>query len=608
VKDDLAPRPRGRTALIAARLVWRSAPVLMLGYLTVTVVAGVVPIVVAWLTKLALDRLVSQGPVAVLGGLAAGLAVAGLFSSVTLQLGQYLRGEVNRRTVILAKDELFAAVERLDGLTRFEDPAFLDRLRLAQESARSIQMIVDSCFGLARGLITLCGFVGSLALISPIFTAVVVTAAVPALLVELRLSRRRAEIMWKIGPVERREMFYSQLLTTVHAAKEIRLLGIGPFLRGRMIGELRTATAARRRIDHRELLAQAGLSLLSAAISGGGLIWVLLSAGHGRLSVGDVSMFVAAVAGVQGATGTLVTTAAAAHQQLLMFCHYVEVVEGSPDLPAHSAPRPLPALRHGIELRDVWFRYSPGHRWVLRGVNLFIPYGEAVALVGRNGSGKSTLVKLLCRFYDPCRGAILWDGVDIRDVDVSRLRERIGAVFQDFMSYDLSAADNIAVGDLPAIGDRRRIETAAGHAGVHDAIAALPRGYDTLLTRMFHADQDDPTTGVTLSGGQWQRLALARAFLREERDLMILDEPSAGLDAEAEYDLHTRLRRIRSGRTGILISHRLGAVRDADLIAVLVDGVIAEQGRHADLLESDGTYAQLFTLQAAGYTAARPGR
>ncbi|MFG1679248.1 ABC transporter ATP-binding protein [Nonomuraea sp. NPDC049269] len=597
-----------RQALVAARLVWRAAPVPVLGYLAVTLVAGLVPIVVAWLTKLALDRVAAPGPPGVLLGLAVGLAVAGLFTSVSLQGSQYLRGEVSRRTTLVAKDELFASVERLDGLARFEDPAFLDRLRFAQESARALQLMVDSCFGLARGVVTLVGFMVSLAVLTPVFTGVVVVAAVPALMVELRLSRRRADVMWKIGPVERREFFYGQLLSTVNAAKEIRLLGIGPFLRGRMIDELRTSTAAKRRLERRELSAQAGLSLLSAAISGGGLIWVLVSAGQGRLSVGDVSMFAAAAAGVQSAVAGLVSTAAGAHQQLLMFGHYVDVVEADPDLPAAASPAgALPVLRRGIELRDVWFRYSPAHPWVLRGLNLFIPYGEAVALVGRNGCGKSTLVKLLCRFYDPTRGAILWDGVDLRDVEVGRLRERIGAVFQDFMAYDFSAADNIAVGDLAALGDQGRIETAAGHAGVHEMVEALPHGYDTLLTRMFHQDPDDPGGGVTLSGGQWQRLALARAFLREDRDLMILDEPSAGLDAEAEYDLHTRLRQIRAGRTGVLISHRLGAVRAADLIAVLVDGVIAERGSHADLLAAGGTYARLFTLQAQGYAMARSG-
>jgi ATP-binding cassette subfamily B protein len=247
----------------------------------------------------------------------------------------------------------------------------------------------------------------------------------------------------------------------------------------------------------------------------------------------------------------------------------------------------------------VWFRYSEDHPWVLRGVNLTIPYGRAVALVGLNGAGKSTLVKLLCRLYDPTRGSITWDGVDLRRVDPARLRDWISAVFQDHMNYDLTAAENIALGDLTALHDLDRIHAAAVRAGAHDTMATLPRGYDTPLTRIFDADE----MGVVLSGGQWQRVALARAFVRDGSDLMILDEPTSGLDPQAEYDLHASIGRYRVGATSLLISHRLNAVRDADTIAVLDDGVVCEHGDHVTLMAANGTYARLFRLQAEGYAS-----
>ncbi len=242
---------------------------------------------------------------------------------------------------------------------------------------------------------------------------------------------------------------------------------------------------------------------------------------------------------------------------------------------------------------------------MLRGVSLFVPPGEAVALVGHNGAGKSTVVKLLCRFYDPDRGRILWDGVDLRDIDPAELRERISAVFQDYMTYELTATENIAVGDLSRGDDPESVVAAAKRADIHDALAALPKGYLTLLTRTFYdlADRDNPDTGVLLSGGQWQRLALARAFLRGSRDLMILDEPSSGLDAAAEHEIHRSLRAQRRGHATLLISHRLNAVREADHIVVLVDGVIAERGTHDALMASRGTYARLFSLQARGFAA-----
>ncbi|OKI81714.1 ABC transporter ATP-binding protein [Micromonospora sp. CB01531] len=603
----------------AARMVWRSARGHVLGYLAVTLVGAGAPVALAWLTKLALDRLAAPRTAGALLGLALAIAAVGTAAAVASHAGQYLRAEVDRRAALRGKDELFAAVSRFVGLARFETPAFLDRLRLAQQSAANPGRLIDTALSAARSVLTVAGFVGSLALISPTFTVVLLLAAAPVFLIELRLSRQRVGMLWRIGPVERREMFYAHLLSTVDAAKEIRLFGLGDFLRGRMLAEARTANAARRGTDRRELLVQGGLAACSATVAGAGLVWALLTAARGGLSVGDVSMFVAAAAGVQTALTTLVAAGVMAYEHLLTFHHFVAVVTAEPDLPAPPRPRALPALRGGIELRDVWFRYSPDHPWVLRGVNLVIPHGHTVALVGHNGDGKSTLVKLLCRFYDPTRGAILWDGLDIRDVPPEALRARIGAVFQDFVAYELTAEENIAVGDLSAADDRARIDGAARAAGIHDAVAGLPRGYRTLLSRSFAAepseDTDPPasTTGVPLSGGQWQRLALARAFLRRDRDLLILDEPSAGLDADAEYQVHRRLRSLRSGRTSLIISHRLGAVRDADSIAVLADGVVTESGTHAALLAADGAYARLFAQQAAGYRddpppAARTGR
>jgi ATP-binding cassette subfamily B protein len=572
-------------------------------YLAVILLGAVVPVVLAWLTKLTLDRLVSTGALADVAALAVGLAVLGLLSTAMPQVGQYLRGEIDRRVALQAQDDLFASVERFIGLGRFEDPAFLDRMRLAQGGIASPGTSIDSTFGVVRSVITLAGFLGSVLVISPVVTGLLIAAAALALPVELRLSRRRAAMLWRLGPAERRELFYAELLSRADAAKEVRLFGIGPFLRARMVAEKRASNDARRTMDRRELLIQGVLAALSTVVFGAGLVSTILAAARHELTVGDVSMYIAAVAGVQTALGSMITSVATAHQQLLMFGHYVGVVRAGPDLPLPATTKNVPELRRGIEFRDVWFRYSDDHPWVLRGVNLFIPHGQSVALVGHNGAGKSTIVKLICRFYDPTRGRIRWDGVDLRDLAAEDLRRCIGAVFQDYMCYDLTARDNIVVGDLSALEHSDRIQAAARRAGVHDTLASLPRGYETLLTRMFVGDPDDPQTGVVLSGGQWQRLALARAFLRGDRDLMILDEPSAGMDAETEHELHTKLRAIRRGRTSLLISHRLGTLRDADLIVVLTDGVISEHGRHQDLMDTGGTYARLFTLQASGYAA-----
>jgi len=583
----------------AATLAWTASAVPLIAYLIVMVVLAVAPVAAAWLTKVLVDGLIAGRPAI---GAALALAATGACAAALPALSVLLGNLIGRRTATAALARLFTAVGRFPGLSRFEDPGFADRIRLAQQAAAAVGQLPSLTFGLGRGLLTLGGFVAALAALSPVLSVLVLLAGVPVLAAQVRLSRHRAGLLLRLGPVERREFFYAQLLTTVRAAKEIRLFGLGDFLGGRLLSERRTADRARLRLDLRGAATEGGLGLLGALVAGGALLWAVSAAGSGRLAVGDLTVLLASVAGVQGGAVALASAVAGIHQTLLLLGSYLVVTGAEPDLPVAARPRGLPPLERGIELRDVWFRYGEGHPWVLRGVDLFLPHGRSVALVGLNGAGKSTLVKLLCRLYDPTRGSILWDGVDIRDVPVEELRARASAVFQDYMTYDLSAAENIAVGETTAIGDRSRIERAARLGGVHDVLRQLPDGYDTMLTRLFLSGKDGKASGgVVLSGGQWQRLALARSFMRAAPELVILDEPSSGLDAVAEHELHTAARGHSRGRTTLLISHRLSAVRDADLIVVLDGGVVAERGTHDELIRAERGYARMFRLQAAGY-------
>ncbi|MET7851107.1 ABC transporter ATP-binding protein [Streptomyces avermitilis] len=605
-RDGITARAAADTMRSTAVLAWRAAPRELAVLVALTVSLAAVPVVTAWLTRLVLDSLTGAGE-SELFALAAGLAATGLVAALLPPLGQFMAARFNRAASLRAVNRLYSAVNSFHGLARFEDPVFQDRLRMARGAAgQSVGRLVDGALRIAGGALTTVGFLTALYALDATMTALVTASAVPALVAELKLSRRRARTEWHVSAAQRREFFFQMLLSGLDAAKEIRLFGAGGFLKERMLAERRTADAEIHRTDRRELLTQGLNTLLSAVVAGAGLIWAALAARRGQLTVGEVSMFVAAVVGVQGALSGLIRSLADGHQQLLMMGHYLAVVRAGPDLSVPAGPpharAPLPALSRGVEFRDVWFRYAEDHPWILRGVNLFIPFGEAIALVGQNGAGKSTLVKLLCRFYDPTRGAVLWDGVDIRHVPVPQLRRRLGAVFQDYVPYDLTAAENIAIGDVDALTEPRRVQEAARRAGVHELLSRLPHGYDTMLSRTYAREaKGDDETGTALSGGQWQRLALARALLRDEPDLLILDEPSSGLDAEAEHDVHLRLRRHRSHRTSLLISHRLSAVRDADRIVVLADGRITEEGTHDALLLTGGTYAQLFTLQARGY-------
>jgi ATP-binding cassette subfamily B protein len=603
--DDGTARSALASAGAALAMAWASGRGRLLLRVALAVVASVVPVTAAWLTKVVLDRLtVAAGRPVLLPVLL--LAVTGVAAALLPQAAQFAEAELKRGIDLTARERLYSAIGRIPGLRRFEDPRFHDRLSLSADTGPSgPSEVISGGLGGAQGTLMLAGFVGTLAVLSPWMLVPVTLTGAVALRGEIRLSRYRARMLWRLGHATRREFFYAQLLTSMSAAKEVRLYGLGGLFGTRMLTELRHINAQRSRMGRRELAVQGTYAFLGALVAGAGLVWAVNAARAGRLTVGDVSVFIAAIAGVQNGLTIVISSAGRMHEAMILFGHYRHVVGAGPDLPGPpdgGAGRPVRPLRTGIELRDVWFRYGDDLPWTLRGVTMTIPAGRATALVGPNGAGKSTLVKLLCRFYDPTRGAVLWDGVDIRELPVDVLRRRIGTVFQDYMAYDLSAADNIGVGNLDAMADRERIVAAARRAGCDPALDALPRGYDTMLSRAFESTEyDDPGSGVILSGGQWQRVAIARALLRDDTDLLILDEPSAGLDAEAECEVHRRLREHRAGRTSLLISHRLSTVRDAGAIVVLSGGVVAEQGGHDDLLAAGGMYARLFELQAAGY-------
>lgn len=615
----MGPRTASVRVLRSLGIAWQAAPWALALYSALIVVGGLLPAGVTLVTKWLLDVLAAGGAAPGVPGplleapllLVVFLGVFTLVTSLSDYVSVYLSSRIKRGVSLLVQQQLYGAVNRIPGLRLFEEPAFLDRLRMAQTSAATApEEILGSVFASVRGVLTITSLLGILLTISPAITAITVAAALPMLFVQLVLNRERARMLWRISPRMRRQMFYQTLMLNLAAIKETRLFGAGGFLLGRMRGELIQVNTTEERLDRRVMLTHGPLALLGAVVSMGGLVWMVAGALRGEFTIGDVSAFIAAVGGVQGALAEVVISLTGAHQVLLLMGHYDDVVATPSDLPVPGDPRPVAPLREGIRLEDVWFRYTDDGPWVLQGVSLTVPAKGSLALVGLNGAGKSTLVKLLCRMYDPTRGRVLWDGADIRGMDVAELRSRMSAVFQDFMSYDLPVRENIALGSLDDREDTDRIRDAARAAGAAEFVEAMPHGYDTMLSRTFYQSEEDVSedgdedtaAGTTLSGGQWQKLAIARSLMRHGRDLLIVDEPTSGLDPEAEREVQDRLRTLREGTATVMISHRLGAVRGADRIVVLQEGVITEEGDHDELMHRDGEYARLFTLQAEGYT------
>ncbi|MCY7341492.1 MAG: ABC transporter ATP-binding protein/permease [Pseudonocardia sp.] len=607
--------PRGRVLggiAGAVRIAFRAGPAHLLASLLVALVEGVLPIASAWATKVLLDGVVGGSGDGVVTSLVV-LALAATAMRVLPATETFLGAELERRIVLSVQDALGRKVLGFRGIGIFEDPQFHDELRMAQQGGEAAPgQLVRGGTALLQQAVTLAGFLVTLLVIGPLLALLVAAAALPGLWAELSLSRHRVAMLFSISPNERRRLFYFLLQNDVRAAREIRVFGLGGLFHGRLLRELRTTHRAELAVDRRALRTQLALGVLGGAVIGVAFAYTAGQVLDGALGVGDIALVLAGLAGVQGSAASIVTGIAALSENLLLFDYFRRFLRRTDDLPTPAEPRPVPALRRGIEFRGVWFRYREDLPWVLRGVDLTLTAGQATALVGSNGSGKTTLVKLLCRFYDPTRGRILWDGVDLRDLDLDQLRRRLSVVLQDFMEYELGAGENIGLGDVERMDDRAAVAAAAALADVHETVARLPDGYDTLLTRMF-ADMsvvqegivDEPDggtgTGVTLSGGQWQKISLARMFMRPDPDLVILDEPNAALDADAEHEIIRRFRDTLRDRTAVLISHRLNTVLLADQIVVLDQGLVTEAGDHDALLRLDGTYARMFRRQAGSY-------
>ena len=492
-------------------------------------------------------------------------------------------------------------------LRHFEDAAFYDKLTRARREASTRPLsLIQSNFQVIRHGLTLAGYVALLIGFSGWMALAVLVATVPAFVAEARFSGAAFRLRNWRSPDSRRLTYLEYVLGNDEHAKEVKLFGLAPLLLGRYKRLAETFFADDRKLAVRRMVWGYALSLVSTGVFYGCYALIVAATVRGRLSLGDMTLYLVAFRQGQQSFQAVLSALGGMYEDTLYMSNLFEYFAIPTDEVKATGPVAVVRAEEGVRFEGVGFRY-PGagaagasdqresvDRWALRGVDVFVPKGQSLALVGENGAGKTTFIKLLAGLYDPTEGRVLLDGRDVRTWDERELRARIGVIFQDFNEYQLALRENVGFGSVDHLEDELRVGRAVDQGGAKELVTTLATGLDTQLGRWFSG-------GVELSGGQWQKVALARAFMREEADILILDEPTAALDAEAEHAVFQRFRALAAGRTTILISHRFPTVRMADRILVLEAGRVIEDGSHAELLAAGRRYAHLFGLQAAGY-------
>ncbi|MDB4967576.1 MAG: transporter ATP-binding protein [Myxococcales bacterium] len=589
------PRLLARVAYLGEtlKLVWRSSWTATLALGALTLFGSGLLLLVAYVGKSIVDAVVSGSRSGTLRWISIELGLVALQALVQraqalvrLLLGARLSVDTN--LLILRKAITLE-------LHHFEDSHIYDQLSRARREASSRPAsVVIELFQLVQNVVTLLGYVGLLLRFSGWALPLLIVAALPAMVAEMRFSAEAFRLRNRRSPEGRLLGYIEHVLGNDDHAKEVKLFNLGPLLLDRYRGLGERFYRQDRSLAVRRGVWGYSLSLIGTAGFYGSYLLMGLAAATGRITLGEMTLYVVAFRqGQQSFQGSLASLGDMYEHNLYMSNLFAFLA-----VPVPPAALPLAATRvtneEGIRFQDVGFCYPGQEQWALRGINLFIPPGQNVAVVGHNGAGKTTLIKLLTGLYQPTEGRILLDGQDLRSWDPTALRRRLGVIFQDFNQYQFAAQENIGFGSHEHLDDRERVERAVARGGAAEVVASLPRGLETPLGRWFEG-------GVELSGGQWQRIALARAFMREEADILVLDEPTAALDAASEHLVFERFRTLARGRTAILISHRFATVRRSERIVVLEGGQVVEDGAHDQLVAAGARYAALFALQASGY-------
>jgi ATP-binding cassette subfamily B protein len=583
----------------AIRLVWTTNRALTIALGIGSLIAGLLPGAIAWVGKHLVDAIVAAAAarttaardvaiewVAVELGLVIALAVVGrllqMFRALLRQqLGQRINVQILEKALSLE-------------LTQFEDSEIYDKMTRARREASSRPLsLVSQTFELGQSSITLIGLGGLLAAFSPIALAVLVAAAIPPFVAELKFSGDAFRLSRWRTPETREQLYLETVLAREDHAKEVKLFGLGPRFLQRYRAIFAKLYAQDRALTIRRTQWAIGLGAIGTLAFYGMYLWIALATVEGALTIGAMTMYVVVFKQAQSAMASALGDVGGMYEDNLYLSNLYEFLETptlAPGGTAEAGPRP----RDGVRFEAVTFTYPGAREPAIEGVDLHIPPGSKLAIVGENGSGKTTLIKLLTRMYEPTEGRITLDGRDLREWSPTALHRRIGVIFQDFVRYQLTVGENIGAGDELAYDDRARWDVAAERGLAKPVIETLPDRYDTQLGRWFK-------NGRELSLGQWQKVALARSFMRQGADVLVLDEPTASMDAEAEVKIFERFREVTDDKIAIVISHRFSTVRMADQIIVLDRGRVIERGTHGELVAQGGRYATLFQLQAQGY-------